>query len=209
MPKRDQQAANAVYYRRNRAFESRRVRIRQDATRDLLRERRSVPCLDCGGVFEPHQMDFDHRDPEAKSFRLTSGSAMLASAKRLEAEIRKCDVVCANCHRVRTMRRRATASDDEPSKELQRKRRYWRSQLRMLKRLKQQPCADCGGRFPSCAMDFDHRDPAEKRHTISRMVGRAGTARIMAEVAKCDIVCANCHRDRTYRRREAGSSERE
>jgi hypothetical protein len=200
VPKRDQQATNVSYYRRNRAFESRRVRIRQDATRDLLRERRSVPCLDLGGGFEPHRMDFDHRDPEAKSFRLTSGSAMLASAKRLEAEVRKCDVVCANCHRVRTMRRRATAPDDEPSKELERKRRYWRSRLRMLKRLKQRPCADCGGRlkqrpcadcggrFPSCAMDFDHRDPAEKRDTISRMVGRAGTARIMAEVAKCDIV---------------------
>ena len=58
-------------------------------------------------------------------------------------------------------------------------------------------------------MDFDHRDPREKRYTVSRMIGRAGWARIMAEVAKCDIVCANCHRDRTYRRREASSSERE
>jgi hypothetical protein len=41
------------------------------------------------------------------------------------------------------------------------------------------------------------------------MIGRAGTAKIMAEAAKCDIVCANCYRDQTYRRREAGSSERE
>lgn len=58
-------------------------------------------------------------------------------------------------------------------------------------------------------MDFDHRDPGLKSYTVSRMVGRAGIVRIMAEVAKCDIVCANCHRDRTFRRREAGSSERE
>ena len=79
----------------------------------------------------------------------------------------------------------------------------------MLERFKQQPCTDRGGRFPACAMDFDHRDPGQKRYTGSRMVGRAGNARIMAEVAKCDIVFANCHRDRTHRRREASSSERE
>jgi hypothetical protein len=154
-------------------------------------------------------MDFDHRDPTTKSFRLTSGAAMLASAERLEAEVAKCDVVCANCHRIRTQRRGTTEPRADASAELVRKRRYWRAQLRMLERLKQRPCVDCGGQFPSCAMDFDHRDPGQKRYTVSRMVGRAGPKRIMAEVAKCDIVCANCHRDRTYRRREASSSERE
>ena len=61
--------------------------------------------------------------------------------------------------------------------------------------------ADCGGRFSPCAMDFDHRDPAQKSAEVTRMVGRAGTQRILDEVAKCDIVCANCHRLRTYRRR--------
>ena len=134
---------------------------------------------------------------------------MLASSARLEAEIAKCDIVCANCHRARTRRRGTAGPSADPTSELERKRRYWRSQLKMLERLKRRPCSDCGGRYASCAMDFDHRDPREKRYTVSRMVGRAGTARIMAEVAKCDIVCANCHRDRTYRRREASSSERE
>ena len=138
---------------------------------------------------------------------------MLASSERLEAELRKCDVVCANCHRVRTQRRQAASLAGrrlgQPSAELQRKRRYWRAQARMLAGLKERPCADCDERFPACAMDFDHRDPRTKRFTVSKMIGRAGTARIMAEVAKCDIVCANCHRDRTFWRREAGSSERE
>lgn len=209
MSERDQRATNAAYYRRNRVFESRRVRIRQVATRDYLRQLRSVPCIDCGGVFESHQMDFDHRDPSDKSFRLTAGTAMLASADRLEAEIRKCDIVCANCHRIRTHGRGRVEPRPDASPELERKRRYWRSQIRELERLKERPCADCGGRFPSCAMDFDHRNPEEKQYTVSRMVGRAGLPRIVAEVVKCDIVCANCHRDRTYRRRETGSSERE
>lgn len=209
MAKRDQRAANAAYYRRNRRLERDRVSTRQAATRDELRALRAVPCADCGGVFEPHQMDFDHRDPTTKSFRLTSGAAMLACTARLEAEIAKCDVVCANCHRVRTRQRSTLRPRAVASPELVRKRRYWRAQLEMLERLKQRPCADCGGHFPSCAMDFDHRDPGQKQYTVSRMVGRAGHGRIMAEVAKCDIVCANCHRDRTYRRRESGSFERE
>ena len=60
---------------------------------------------------------------------------------------------------------------------------------------------DCGLEFPPCAMDFDHRDGREKVIGVTRMVGRAGIARILAEAEKCDIVCANCHRARTFRRR--------
>jgi hypothetical protein len=57
-------------------------------------------------------------------------------------------------------------------------------------------------------MDFDHREPAMKRSGVTRMVGRAGAARILEEAAKCDIVCANCHRSRTVARR-IGFSKRE
>jgi hypothetical protein len=48
-------------------------------------------------------------------------------------------------------------------------------------------------------MDFDHRDPSTKGFTVSRMVGRATIEAILAEIAKCDIVCANCHRERTMK----------
>jgi len=50
-------------------------------------------------------------------------------------------------------------------------------------------------------MDFDHRPSEVKEHGVTRMIGRAGTERILREVAKCDIVCANCHRARTFERR--------
>jgi len=56
-------------------------------------------------------------------------------------------------------------------------------------------------------MDFDHRDPSQKRHSVMAMVSRTGTAAILTEVAKCDVVCANCHRMRTYRRRHAAERE--
>src|SRR4029079_253940 len=75
-----------------------------------------------------------------------------------------------------------------------------------LDRCRAVPCSDCGERYPPCAMDFDHRDPSTKRAAVTRMIGRAGTQRLLDEIAKCDIVCANCHRLRTFRRRSAATA---
>ena len=132
---------------------------------------------------------------------------MLMSTERLLDEVAKCDIVCANCHRIRTWLRDDPGSRRvvDGSSGLDRKRTSWRTHARLLDDLKDTPCGDCAGRFPPCAMDFDHRNARTKRTAVSRMIGRAGTATIMAEVAKCDIVCANCHRARTMVRREAGS----
>ena len=62
------------------------------------------------------------------------------------------------------------------------------------------PCADCGGRFPSVAMDFDHVR-GEKHANVSLLVNAgASVERLEAEIAKCDVVCSNCHRVRTQQR---------
>jgi hypothetical protein len=50
-------------------------------------------------------------------------------------------------------------------------------------------------------MDFDHRDPTVKVRGVTRMI-MGSIDRMLAEVDKCDIVCANCHRLRTFQRRE-------
>jgi hypothetical protein len=203
MPRRSQRSTNVAYYKRNRDLEIARVRVRQNGTIESLRELRERPCIDCGGTFEPHQMDFDHRAGAAKRFRLTSAGAMLRPTAVILEEVAKCDVVCANCHRIRTWQRHRQRPQIAAgrSRYLDRKRKNWREQAAMLDRCRAQACADCRRAFPPCAMDFDHRDPATKRAAVTRMIGRAGTQRILDEVAKCDIVCANCHRLRTFRRR--------
>ena len=207
MTRPSQRAANVGYYERNRVLEIARVKARQHGTVELLRELRARPCADCGQEFAPHQMDFDHRDGATKAFRLTEGGAMLRPTDVLLNEVAKCDVVCANCHRIRTQRRHAQRPRPPAgtSKSRERKLTDARSHARMLDRLRDRPCADCRGRFPACAMDFDHRDPGTKRSSVTRLVGRAGAGRILAEAAKCDIVCANCHRLRTFERRSADS----
>jgi hypothetical protein len=202
--RRSQRAANVAYYWRNRDLEIQRVRLRQDGTVHMLRELRRVPCADCGGQFEPYQMEFDHRDPSTKLFNLMTGRAMLMSQKKLLAEAAKCDVVCVNCHRLRTTaasRTKQRPVRNKPSD--QRKAARWKLHSDLLDHLRNRPCLDCGGVFPPCAMDFDHRVPAAKRFVVSRMRARATIEEILAEVAKCDIVCGNCHRLRTHRRLEA------
>ncbi len=64
--------------------------------------------------------------------------------------------------------------------------------------LKMHPCMDCGF-IPKVPyqMHFDHRAPTEKKFTIARMVTRTPWEVLLAEVAKCDLVCANCHALRT------------
>jgi hypothetical protein len=71
---------------------------------------------------------------------------------------------------------------------------------RKIAALKSVPCADCGNRFPYFVMDFDHRDGEEKLGNISSVVFAWSWKRLLAEIAKCDVVCANCHRIRTARR---------
>lgn len=68
-----------------------------------------------------------------------------------------------------------------------------------LQELKKNPCTDCGNRFHYCVMDFDHVK-GTKIGTISALVTKVGWDRVAEEIAKCDLVCANCHRLRTYNR---------
>lgn len=64
---------------------------------------------------------------------------------------------------------------------------------------KNAPCTDCGVKYPFYIMDFDHRNPGEKRITISRSM--CSLAKLKEELEKCDLVCANCHRERGYKRK--------
>ena len=67
---------------------------------------KSVPCADCNIAYPPYVMDFDHRPGSSKSFTIGANTFGGVSMARLEAEMSKCDVVCANCHRIRTYERR-------------------------------------------------------------------------------------------------------
>jgi hypothetical protein len=72
----------------------------------------------------------------------------------------------------------------------------------LMREAKDRPCTDCDKRYPYYVMDFDHRPDEEKRFNIGgRETQGLGFEVMRAEIAKCDVVCANCHRERSHRRR--------
>jgi hypothetical protein len=75
--------------------------------------------------------------------------------------------------------------------------------------IKSVPCADCGGTFDPICMDFDHRPGEVKLFSIGNRLSSRGFESIRAEISKCDIVCANCHRIRTHRKRNHRHSRRD
>lgn len=67
---------------------------------------------------------------------------------------------------------------------------------------KHSTCVDCNIKYPHYILDFDH--VKGKSFGISRAL-QLGTSldKIKEEVKKCEVVCANCHRERTYNRQQS------
>lgn len=60
-------------------------------------------------------------------------------------------------------------------------------------------CTDCGLRYPHFVLEFDHvPERGKKSHKLDPT--RFGMDRLMMEIAKCDVVCGNCHNIRTWQR---------
>jgi len=95
-----------------------------------------------------------------------------------------------------------------------RARRYkeegqWRDEGTKAKALKQwmielksKPCIDCNTTFPICCMDFDHRIGTIKIYNVGSMFAHHYSRELIeTELVKCDLVCSNCHRIRTQKRK--------
>ena len=70
-------------------------------------------CADCGYNEHPAALDFDHLPGSVKLFNI--GQEKYRSQKQLREEIAKCELVCANCHRIRTVTRHAENAADPSS----------------------------------------------------------------------------------------------
>jgi 5-methylcytosine-specific restriction endonuclease McrA len=170
-------------------------------------------CTDCG-LSDLAALEFDHRQPKRNAVSVLIGRA--ASWSLIQAEIAKCDVVCANCHRRRTARdfqwRKAIGlgtlklpplpvrgtSDYERVKSMRsRLARQYRNRSALLTYLREHPCELCGASDP-VVLDLDHL--SDKLDNVSYMVAFRGALNLSRELAKCRVLCANCHRRATATR---------
>ena len=99
-------AYSADHYQQNKAayiargYQQSRVK-RKELHRKFISYLSTHPCVDCGEA-DPIVLEFDHRDESTKLMSINRMRTMRYSWEAILAEIEKCDVRCANCHRRRT-----------------------------------------------------------------------------------------------------------
>lgn len=81
---------------------------------------------------------------------------------------------------------------------LDKRKNLTRRNTDMIKLYKDTPCADCKVTYPYYVMHFDHR--RDKKFNLSDNDFRCSTTKLRDEIKKCDVVCANCHAERTAQR---------
>lgn len=88
-------------YKRENPWSQTKLGQLRDEKRALVEKLKTAPCTDCGQSFPSVCMDFDHvRGTKVKAIAQMVGQTW--SVERLLEELKKCELVCSNCHRIRT-----------------------------------------------------------------------------------------------------------
>jgi len=175
--------------------EYRRRRKNQQTYRSLKQRRRRRKaeliemfggrCQDCGYNTVPAALEFHHRDPLTKDFGVGNWHG---SRDRLIREAEKCDLLCATCHRLRH-----AALDfgriDQAVVEHRRRRK-----VRAIEYMGG-TCHGCRRDGHPAIFEFHHWNASEKEFGISETGIPRRWERVVAELAKCVMLCANCHRE--------------
>ena len=157
----------------------RRIRIKSE----LIAER-GGRCEACGYGRSVSALEFHHRVAATKEFSL---GGFLGSIDRARREAGKCVLLCANCHRIR----HASSKTDSGH-----------PVVRFRQSIKRRAVAAAGGRCSGCAfsgpvdaLELNHLDATTKDFALSVDGVPRSWARVEAELAKCVLLCANCHRE--------------
>lgn len=164
------------WHYRNVERNTERTLSRRSELRSWLDARkRKRGCSRCA-VDTPACLDFHHRNEETKRMAVGRMITFGYGKDMLREEIRKCDVLCANCHR---------ELHYTPPK---RERKRW-----VHDRKRAEGCERCGESNPA-GLDFHHTTD-RKEATVARLISDdRSRERIRTEIERCTVLCANCHR---------------
>jgi hypothetical protein len=134
------------------------------------------------------------------------------SIPQIIQESQKGRFLCYECHFEETAEENASEKDEDKILTTQQlwvqQRRKALEECRTRRALERKKCADCirevtaeNARF----FQWDHRDPSRKKHNISAMVYRNATVEnLETEMKECDLVCYDCHQERTNKQWKQG-----
>jgi hypothetical protein len=149
----------------------------------------NIPCVDCGQIYEPYCMDYDHILEKGQKIKHVSRMVLDHTPKEvILAEIEKCELVCLLCHNKRT--------HDRFDEELGIERKYpphVQRNVNMINTFKTQPCAMCHIQYELYNMQIDHIDPTTKLYDVCQLKS-CKVEKLLSELAKCQVLCALCHR---------------
>ncbi len=153
----------------------------------------SSGCALCGAKAR----EFDHLDPRQKSFKVSAWYKTTLPESALMSEIGKCRPLCCCCHRLVTASQRPRT----------RRRRIARKRaLNDAEKRRVGSCASCARKVvegEEVAFDWDHTDRSTKLGSVSDLIDSGRSWKVVAEeVAKCQLLCADCHASKTTLRRD-------
>lgn len=99
----DRKAASKKHYLANKQkYMERNKRYRLSIKAYVHDLKEKSPCTDCGINYPYYVMDFDHLEDKQNTVSILSATGRIGALKK---EISKCEIVCSNCHRIRTHNR--------------------------------------------------------------------------------------------------------
>lgn len=148
-------------------------------------------CIDCSQT-DIRLLEFDHVRGQ-KTGEISDLLRQGFNWSTIEVEIAKCEVRCANCHRIKTFEYSVNWRNAQHAQ------KQTKSYQQMRVYLSTHPCVDCGV-TDIRLLEFDHVRGHKTAH-ISRLLTQGRNwFTIESEIAKCEVRCANCHRIKTNER---------
>jgi transcription elongation factor Elf1 len=159
------------------------------------------PCVDCGET-DIVKLEFDH----VRGTKINHISYMEANGvlwPKIKEEIAKCEVRCRNCHRKKTLKDVLLA----PKGESYTAKSVLKVKQKIDAYLKTHPCVDCG-ETDIVVLDFDHVKGSKEFNLSEGKRKKYPLPKLMAEIDKCEVRCANCHILKTAIERNFGRYKR-
>lgn len=153
---------------------------------EIINKSKRIYCEVCGCT-DPKLISWHHLNPENKLFNISEALDYTKKYSDLDLlnEIKKCQILCNNCHqKIHKINFDRESLKRQPTK--------LKKTLKIYNYKKENPCLCCNLSDPDILV-YHHRDPASKLFQLS-LGERWSYQEIEEEIKKCDILCVNCHK---------------